>query len=126
MTSPLYRTEIVKEDIAIGASATVELIKQKRLSDGMSPVIVDADVAADPTVTTGVTLVLQHRVSDDNSWTDVKSANITTDGRVTLTLNPHASGDASNYPLRTMLRVVVKTGAGDALTITKAQLTRNN
>ena len=109
--------------VVIGASATDTQISEiVKLSDEDSMTFNVDITAASGTYAAGITAKLQDRASGSESWNDNKTAAITADGLTTITLQANVSGDQSSLPLRPQVRVVVSTGSGDAVTITKVRI----
>lgn len=87
-------------------------------ADGAKNILVGV-LVSDVTVATAISLKLQSslQVSDSSAWRTAKTASVTVDGWVYLSLNVEAAGDQSVLPLGPAGRVVVTTGAGDSLSI---------
>lgn len=70
------------------------------------------------TVGAGITLKLQTRYSNSQAWVDSKTAAVTADGTVSITLLDTVDADKTYLPLRSEGRVVVTTGgSGAAVTV---------
>ena len=112
-------------EATIGASETETPIAEFS-SDFQSSLNFRADVVASSvTAAAGITLKLQHRaVSGD--YEDLATANssvaITAAGTVSIVLHVQRAADQADLPLRKSCRLVVTTGAGDAVTIDKVIL----
>lgn len=72
-------------------------------------------VASSVTVSAGITAKLQSAIGSD--WQDSKTAVISANGIVYIKLNAETAGDQTFLPLLNKGRVVITTGAGDAVTI---------
>lgn len=108
-----------REALELGASVTEEPVtKEIGLSAGGSLAFrVDMKVSS-VTSSTGITAKLQHKLTD--TWTDLSGANasvsITGNGVFSLSQLYTRSADEDNMPVSKQVRVVVSTGAGDAVT----------
>lgn len=71
---------------------------------------------------TGITLILQHRIDDGDTWATAGSVAITANGFVNIIFNNITS--QTNLPLLPQLRLVVTTGATDAVTFNNVWITR--
>lgn len=67
------------------------------------------------TVTNGITMIVQHRMTTDDTWATAGSVAITGNGSFDIIFNNTAS--QTNLPLLPMLRVVVTTLVDDAVTV---------
>jgi hypothetical protein len=118
--------DIIREPIVVGASQTnLAISKDTGLSAGGAVRGLRIDFACTGvTDSTGITVKLQHRTLDN--WTDLAGANasvaITADGEYSLKQLPLISADQPNFPLKKQLRVVVTTGAGDAVTFSSMRI----
>lgn len=72
------------------------------------------------TVATGITAKLQTGI--DGEYVDSKTVSITADGNYYIKLLAAAAADQTYFPLLNTARVVITTGAGDAVTISKVQV----
>jgi len=115
--------EIKKNEVsAVGASVTNFAISKDFPIDGagaMQGLVVKIKVTG-VTVGTGITAKLQTAI--DGDFVDSKTAAISADGNFYIKLLAAAAGDQTYFPLLSTGRVVVTTGAGDAVTITSIQL----
>jgi hypothetical protein len=104
--------------LAVGASATNAVVSREFpvTAAGALNMVVALDVSA-VTVATGITAKLQSAIG--SVWVDAKTASITTAGRVYIKLNIEVSGDQTHLPLLSKARLVISTGAGDAVTVDK-------
>jgi len=107
--------------VSLGASETNTVVSKHFLltpEAALSALRVDI-VASSVTASAGITAKVQQRVAD--SWVDVTglSVAITTAGTVTILMNGRDStaGVFAVLPLSNTARVVVSTGAGDAVSI---------
>lgn len=106
----------------VGASATDQPISAefKISAAGSCRIRIDL-IASALTVGAGVTAKLQHAtfVNADGTatWTDTKTASLTTTGLATITVLVEVAGDQGFCPLRPNGRVVLTTGAGSSATI---------
>lgn len=98
----------VSRTFALSASAATEAL-------------VMAVTVSDVTVTTAITLKLQTTLSEIG-WVNAKTASITADGVVMLTLHAEKAGDQTYFPLLNNARLVISTGAGDAVTVDKVEV----
>lgn len=98
----------ISEEIGLSAGGAVQGFRIKFLCSGV-------------TSSTGITAKVQQRTL--SAWTDLAGANasvaITANGEYSLKQLALISADQPNFPLEKMLRVVVSTGAGDAVTFDK-------
>lgn len=85
-----------------------------QISDPLN-VIVDIVVSA-IVVAVGVTAKLQTQAGD-GAWQDSKTLALTTTGTKTIKITQADADDAAYLPIRPKMRVVVTTGAGDAVTV---------
>lgn len=101
-------------DQVIGASETNEPIsKDFYLVD---PTRLRVYLKADSvTAGSGITLKIQSRFSD-GPWVDGKTASVT-DENTEISLNPEVSGDQTHVPLRPIVRIVLTTTTGSAITV---------
>ena len=80
--------------------------------------------AEDVTLTTGITVRIQQLIFD--TYVNLASANssvaITADGSYVLRMDNIRSADQADMPLAKQIRLVVSTGTGDAVTISKVEL----
>lgn len=112
--------DIIKESVAVGASVTEQQVSKDTGLYGRGAYEgfrVDFEVSG-VTVSTGITAKLQGRSIDD--WTDYSGANasvaITADGEYSVSQFALKAADQPNFPLPKQMRLVVTTGAGDAVT----------
>ena len=56
---------------------------------------------------------------DKSQWFDKKTTTTITDNVATIKLDTNIAGDQTHLPLRTRGRIVVTTGAGEGVTVTK-------
>lgn len=109
--------------VVIGASATDTVVSNVfRLSQMDSLNFLCIVKAASVTSTTGITAKLQHSHDGGTTWADVGNraqATIAANGNATISIVATDSSDAAQLPLWTLGRVVVSTGADDAVTITE-------
>jgi len=105
----------------IGASATNSVVSRTFpiTARGALHLVLAVDTSS-TTVATGITAKLQTAIGD--TWVDSKTATISGDGRFYIKLNVEVAGDQTYLPLLSQGRVVVSTGAGDAVTIDKVWL----
>ncbi len=109
----------------VGASVTNQVVAEFS-SDFESALHFRADlVCSSVTSTTGITAKLQHRALG-GSYADLGSANasvsITGNGTFSITLLVERTADLVDLPLRQACRIVVTTGAGDAVTFDKVSV----
>jgi hypothetical protein len=72
------------------------------------------------TLATAITAKLQSGI--DGEYVDSKTVSITADGNFYIKLLAAAAADQTFFPLLNTARVVITTGAGDAVTISKVQV----
>lgn len=113
----------IRESKVFGASETEARVSEDiglTAGGALNGFRIKMDVSS-VTNATGITAKVQMRTFDD--WTDLAGANasvaITADGEYTIKQLALISADQGNFPLEKMLRVVVTTGAGDAVTFDK-------
>lgn len=114
--------ELRRLNSSVGASET-NLVIAEFSSDFESALNFRADlVCSGVTVTTGITVKLQHRALG-GAYADLASSNasvsVTGNGTVSIVLHVQRAGDQADLPLRQGCRLVVTTGAGDAVTFDK-------
>lgn len=105
---------------AFGASETEsELVRFSLSYESSLNLRVDL-LASSVTSSTGITAKLQHRTTG-GAYEDLATSNssvaIAADGTHSITLHIQRSGDQADMPLRKACRLVMTTGAGDAVTI---------
>lgn len=111
----------VSKPQTIGASATnTAVTKEYPITAGGSIHHVIAIDVTTVTVAAGITAKLQTAIND--IWVDSKTAAITVAGRVYIKLNVEVAGDQTYLPLLNKGRVVISTGAGDAVTVTAVNI----
>lgn len=103
----------------VGASET-NLSITEFAADFESSINFRADIVCSAvTVATGITVKLQHRAVG-GSFEDLTSANasasITGNGTFSIVLHVQRAADQADLPVRKQCRLVVTTGAGDAVT----------
>lgn len=80
-------------------------------------------VCSSVTVTTGITAKVQIDPAATNNYVDLASGNasvsITADGVFSIKLNIQRAADQADLPLAKPCRILITTGAGDAVTIDK-------
>lgn len=102
--------------LAYGASLTNQPVtKEYRISAGGALNCVLKVVASSTTVSTGITAKLQTALGSD--WVDAKTVTISGNGAFYIKLQAAVAGDQAYLPLLNRGRVVLTTGAGDAVTI---------
>lgn len=102
----------------VGASATNQAVSKTFYISFLTALIIDLEVSA-VTDTTGITAKLQVRQSNDQDWIDSKTVTIDGNGTFTIALLDTVAGDQPFLPLRSIGRIVVSTGADDAVTVDK-------
>lgn len=118
----------LKTPLAFGASVTAQPISKPigLTAKGSLNVRVDVEVSG-VTVGAGISVKLQMQ-SINEGWTDLAGANatasITANGMVSMRQNVEVAADQPNMPLKKMLRVVVTTGAGSAVTIEQVRVSQ--
>lgn len=111
------------ESVEVGASQTNFVVSGEGAQDSFNiqiPFLTSFRldlVCSAVTVTTAITAKLQTRFSSQESWVDSKTASITGNGVATISLLDTVAGDQSFLPLRPLARVVITTGASDAVTV---------
>ncbi len=105
---------------AVGASVTDQPISENFAIRGsfLTAFLIDIEVGS-VTVAAGITAKLQVRQSGNQDWIDSKTVDIDGDGTFTISLLDTVTADQEFLPLRPVGRVVVTTGAGDAVTVNK-------
>ncbi len=117
--------ELLKNtSVVIGASATNTVVSEViNLSDEDSMCFNVDITAASVTAATGITAKIQDS-ADNSTWNDKKTVAISGNGVVSISLQENVAGDQTHLPLRPRLRIVVSTGAGDAVTISSVRPSR--
>jgi hypothetical protein len=120
--------DVIRETKVFGASVTEEQVSEDigltagGAIDGFRIKFKCSSV----TNSTGITAKVQMRTID--TWTDLAGANasvaITADGEYSIKQLALISADQPNFPLEKMLRVVITTGAGDAVTFDKMSISQ--
>jgi len=109
----------------LGASITNEPVSEVfKVTPGGANEAMRVDlVVSDVTASTGITAKLQQKIVD--SFSDVATVSITGNGTFTILIN--ARNDSAGYysllPLSNLGRVVISTGAGDAVTVDNVYVT---
>lgn len=120
--SAINLRELRRLQTAVGASET-NLVLAEFSADFESALNFRADcVVSSVTAATGITVKLQNRALG-GSYVDLASGNasvsVTANGTVSIVLHKERAGDQADLPLRKSCRLVVTTGAGDAVTFDK-------
>jgi len=115
--------------LVLGASVTNEPISREigLTSKGSLNLRVDI-VSTAVTAGAGISVKLQMRSLNSESWADLAGANatvaISAAGSVSMTQLVERAADQPNMPLKKMLRVVITTGAGSAVTINEVRVSQ--
>lgn len=105
----------------LGASVSnIPVTKEYRISAGGAKDMVLKITASAAVVGAGITAKLQTAIGSD--WVDSKTVAITTAGTYYIKLLAEASGDQTYLPLLNLGRVVLTTGAGSSVTVSKVEL----
>lgn len=105
---------------SLGESLTNKVIsKEFRIGASGATKLVVAIKASGVTSATGITAKLQTAAGTDMGFEDSKTVTISGNDVYYIKLLAEASGDQTYLPLLSVGRVVVSTGAGDAVTIDK-------
>lgn len=121
-----YRN-VVKEGAAqvIGASVTDTVISDEfNISDHDSLYFRARVKTSATTVAVGITVKLQTNSHKDGTWLDSKTVAVTTNGTFEIKLLPEVAGDQTFLPLLGLGRLVITTGAGDAVTIDSLHISK--
>lgn len=110
------RALLNETSVVIGASETNTVVSENVMIRDGKHLLVEV-TAASGTYVTGITLKVQDSV-DGTNWNDSKTAAISADGQVAIKIAP-TTDDAAHLPIRPLVRVVVSSGVGDAVTISK-------
>lgn len=108
---------------SVGASKTGQVVSREfNLPPDAATRAMRLDIeCSGVTKTTGITVKLQHAVADGEDFADVDSTDaavtIDDDGWFAIVLSSTNSSTADLFPLRQLARVVVSTGADDAVTV---------
>lgn len=112
---------VASTSVIVGASATnTPISREYAISAGGSlhhVVVIDC---ASVTVSAGITAKLQTAVG--STWQDSKTVTISGNGRFYIKLSAETAGDQTFLPLLSRGRVVITTGAGDAVTVTDVNI----
>lgn len=115
---------LIGQSAIVGASVTAQELGTSGLSSLGAKSLRVHIKAEDVTVATGITVRLQQLVF--STWSNLASANssvsITADGNYVIRMDNIRSADQADMPLSKQIRVVITTGAGDAVTISGLEL----
>lgn len=112
---------VLSPAVAVGASAANMVVsKEWPITAGGALNCAIKIVAASVTVGTGITAKLQTAIGSD--WVDAKTAAVAADGNFYIKLQTTVAADQTFLPLLNKGRIVVTTGAGDAVTITSVSV----
>lgn len=105
--------------ITIGASATntVVTVPSTAVSHEGALNCILKITSTGVTSATGITAKLQTSTDETGTWVDSKTATIAANGDSYISLQTTRTADQQYLPLLPLIRVVVSTGAGDAVTI---------
>lgn len=107
--------------VAVGASETDTVVgKEYPITAGGSLNHVVKLSVSGVTLATGITAKLQTAIGND--WVDSKTVAITANGNYYIKLQTTAAGDQPFLPLLNKGRVVISTGAGDAVTASSVEV----
>lgn len=98
--------------------------KEFPITAGGSQHITVKITASGVTLAAGITAKLQTSV--DGVWEDSKTAAITANGRYYIQLLAERTADQQYLPLLSLGRVVITTGAGDAITVSSVDVLQDN
>lgn len=123
-----FKNELIRgSSVTIGASATNTVVSNVfRITASDSLYFLAKLKSTTTTSTTGITAKLQESY-DGSTWEDVGNraqVTITTNGTWEISLIATDSSDAAQLPLWPLGRLVVSTGADDAVTITECWISR--
>lgn len=125
--SSLIMKNVLKNgtSVTIGASETDTVVsKTFDITDRDSVCFTVDLIAASGTYTTGITAKIQSTPDGGTNWIDSGTVAISADGIVSLALDITQESDTSKLPLRGVGRIVVSSGASDAVTITAVYISR--
>jgi hypothetical protein len=112
--------------VTVGASATVAVTKEVRVTPGGANEALRVDVVCSSvTASSGITAKLQQDIA--GTWTDVTGLSVAVTGNGTFSFLMNARSTAAGYfsslPLSNKVRLVMATGVGDAVTVDAAYIT---
>lgn len=107
---------VIGSSKTVGATETNTVVSQEwPITAGGSLNCVIKIVCSGVTAATGITAKLQTAIGSD--WVDSKTASVSGNGNVYIKLQTALAGDQTYLPLLNKGRIVVTTGAGDAVTV---------
>ena len=116
--------QVLSPKIAVAASQTNKVVSKvfSVSMEGSRHMRVKVTTSA-TTVAAAINFKLQQATGEADTFiTTTKSTSITGNGDFYLTLNAEVSGDQAELPLMPIARIVVTTGAGDAVTIDNVKI----
>ena len=121
----MYSQDIVVKDsnAVVAASQTAQQVSEQFTVEDIQTLYfkVRAKVAS-VTAGAGISMIVQQRISDEDTWATAGTAAITAAGMVEVLFNNTAS--QTNLPLLPQLRVVCTTGVGSAVTFSHIWIPR--